>query len=211
MRGETNLWWFMKAFTAKLMNSVKRNASLIIGGILVGLLLLQPFALFIFWLQFRKALGHELTDWLLDNLDDTLTRQGLFQADLAYMAFGIFITLTINYFSQKQNARKKEVQALENHIAASLPNLIKKGESENLEFKSIIQIQNLSQRGINLDGIKIIYEMKDKIEELQNKIIYLEDEITNQKIDSKNKEKEIHQSYKNEIVKKSNNSLKKNI
>ena len=53
--------------------------------------------------------------------------------------------------------------------------------------------------------------MKDKIEELQNKIIYLENEISNQKIDSKNKEKKIHQSYKNEIVKKSNNSLKKNI
>ena len=79
-------------------------------------------------------------------------------------------------------------------------------------FRSkLIQIQNLSQRGINLDGIKIIYEMKDKIEELQNKIIYLENEISNQKMDSKNKEKAIHQSYKNEIVKKSNNSIKKNI
>ena len=79
------------------------------------------------------------------------------------------------------------------------------------DVDKLIQIQNLSQRGINLDGIKIIYEMKEKIEELQNKIIYLENEISNQKIDSKNKEKEIHQSYKNEIVKKSNNSLKKNI
>ena len=79
------------------------------------------------------------------------------------------------------------------------------------DVDKLIQIQNLSQRGINLDGIKIIYEMKEKIEELQNKIIYLENEISNEKIDSKNKEKEIHQSYKNEIVKKSNNSLKKNI
>jgi MerR family transcriptional regulator/heat shock protein HspR len=79
------------------------------------------------------------------------------------------------------------------------------------DVDKLIQIQNLSQRGINLDGIKIIYEMKEKIEELQNKIIYLENEFSNQKIDSKNKEKEIHQSYKNEIVKKSNNSLKKNI
>ena len=66
----------------------------------------------------------------------------------------------------------------------------------------LIQIQNLSQRGINLDGIKIIYEMKEKIEELQRKIISLESEISNQKTESKTKEKEIHQSYKNEIVKK---------
>ena len=77
------------------------------------------------------------------------------------------------------------------------------------DIDKLIQIQNLSQRGINLDGIKIIYEMKDKIEELQNKILLLENEISNQKIDSKNKEKEIHQSYKNEIVKKSDKSIRR--
>ena len=43
------------------------------------------------------------------------------------------------------------------------------------------------------------------------KLNFFKNEISNQKIDSKNKEKEIHQSYKNEIVKKTNNSLKKNI
>ena len=77
------------------------------------------------------------------------------------------------------------------------------------DIDKLIQIQNLSQRGINLDGIKIIYEMKDKIEELQSKIISLEDEMSNQKVDSRNKEREIHQSYKNEIVKKTDRSIKK--
>ena len=77
------------------------------------------------------------------------------------------------------------------------------------DIDKLIQIQNLYQRGINLDGIKIIYEMKDKIEELQNKILLLENEISNQKIDSKNKEKEIHKSYKNEIVKKSDKSIRR--
>ena len=38
------------------------------------------------------------------------------------------------------------------------------------DIDKLIQIQNLSQRGINLDGIKIIYEMRDKIEELQAKL-----------------------------------------
>ena len=77
------------------------------------------------------------------------------------------------------------------------------------DIDKLIQIQNLSQRGINLDGIKIIYEMKDKIEELQSKIISLEHEMSAQKVDSRNKEREIHQSYKNEIVKKTNKSIKK--
>ena len=79
------------------------------------------------------------------------------------------------------------------------------------DIDKLIQIQNLSQRGINLDGIKIIYEMKDKIEDLQDKIISLEQEMSSQRIDSKNKEREIHQSYKSEIVKKSNKSIKKTI
>ena len=55
------------------------------------------------------------------------------------------------------------------------------------DIDKLIQIQNLSQRGINVDGIKIIYEMKDKIEELQSKIISLEDEMSTQKVDSRNK------------------------
>ena len=77
------------------------------------------------------------------------------------------------------------------------------------DIDKLIQIQNLSQRGINLDGIKIIYEMKDKIEELQSKIISLEEEMSIHKVDSRNKEREIHQSYKNEIVKKRHKSIKK--
>ena len=77
------------------------------------------------------------------------------------------------------------------------------------DIDKLIQIQNLSQRGINLDGIKIIYEMKDKIEDLQDKIIFLEQEMSSQRIDSKIKEREIHQSYKSEIVNKNNKSIKK--
>ena len=53
--------------------------------------------------------------------------------------------------------------------------------------------------------------MKEKIEELQDKIISLENEISNQKTDSRNKEREIHQSYKNEIVKKSHRTIKKKL
>ena len=79
------------------------------------------------------------------------------------------------------------------------------------DIDKLIQIQNLSQRGINLDGIKIIYEMKEKIEELQDKIVSLENEISNQKIDSKTKEKEIHQSYKNEIVKKTEKTIRRTL
>ena len=77
------------------------------------------------------------------------------------------------------------------------------------DIDKLIQIQDLSQRGINLDGIKIIYEMKDTIDNLKKKVLSLENEISNERVESKNKEKEIHQSYKNEIVKKSDKSIRK--
>ena len=79
------------------------------------------------------------------------------------------------------------------------------------DIDKLIQIQDLSQRGINLDGIKIIYEMRDKIEELQENIVLLQDELSQEKIQYSRNEKDIHQSYKNEIVKKTDKSIKKNI
>ena len=79
------------------------------------------------------------------------------------------------------------------------------------DIDKLIQIQDLSQRGINLDGIKIIYEMRDKIEELQETIVLLQDELSQEKIQYSRNEKDIHQSYKNEIVKKTDKSIKKTI
>ena len=79
------------------------------------------------------------------------------------------------------------------------------------DIDKLIQIQDLSQRGINLDGIKIIYEMRDKIEELQETIVLLQDELSQEKIQYSRNEKDIHQSYKNEIVKKTDKSIKKNL
>ena len=43
----------------------------------------------------------------------------------------------------------------------------------------LIQIQQLTQRGMNLEGIKVIYEMKSKIDNLQKKIEILEGDMTN--------------------------------
>ncbi len=55
------------------------------------------------------------------------------------------------------------------------------------DIDKLIQIQNLSQRGINLDGIKIIYEMRDRISDLQMEIESLKEDIKlekNQRIQS---------------------------
>ena len=77
------------------------------------------------------------------------------------------------------------------------------------DIDKLIQIQDLSQRGINLDGIKIIYEMRDKIEELQKTVLSLQQEISQEKIQHTKNEKDIHKSYKNEIVKKTEKTIKR--
>ena len=79
------------------------------------------------------------------------------------------------------------------------------------DVDKLIQIASLSQRGIKLEGIKIIYEMRDKIEEMQEKIDFLQEEISSEKSARAKKENEIHKSYKNEIVKKSNKDLRKKL
>ena len=52
------------------------------------------------------------------------------------------------------------------------------------DIDKLIQIQNLSQRGINLDGIKIIYEMRDRISDLQIEIESLKEDIKLEKTGS---------------------------
>lgn len=64
----------------------------------------------------------------------------------------------------------------------------------------LIQIQQLTQRGMNLEGIKVIYELKSKIDDLQDKIEILEEEVKETKNLAKKKEAAIHKSYKHEIV-----------
>ena len=52
---------------------------------------------------------------------------------------------------------------------------------------------------------------REEIEEMQEKIEYLQEEISSEKSDRVKKENAIHKSYKNEIVKKSNKDLRKKL
>jgi hypothetical protein len=51
--------------------------------------------------------------------------------------------------------------------------------------------------------------MRDKIEELQKTVLSLQQEISQEKIQHTKNEKDIHQSYKNEIVKKTEKTIKR--
>jgi len=85
-----------------------------------------------------------------------------------------------------------------------------KGGTRRYSQKNIdklIQIQQLTQRGMNLEGIKVIYELKSKIDDLQKKISNLENEVEEAKNISRKRETAIHKSYKYEIVIKDSTKL----
>ena len=71
----------------------------------------------------------------------------------------------------------------------------------------LIQIQELTNKGMNLEGIKVIYELKSTIDGLQEKIDSLETEVEEVKSISKRREGATHQSYKHEIVIRESSSV----
>ena len=71
----------------------------------------------------------------------------------------------------------------------------------------LIQIQELTNKGMNLEGIKVIYELKSTIDGLQEKIDSLEKEVEEVKNISKRREGDIHKSYKHEIVIRESSSV----
>ena len=62
---------------------------------------------------------------------------------------------------------------------------------------------------MNLEGIKVIYELKSTIDGLQEKIDSLEKEVEEVKSISKRREGDIHKSYKHEIVIRESSSVPK--
>ena len=71
----------------------------------------------------------------------------------------------------------------------------------------LIQIQELTNKGMNLEGIKVIYELKSTIDSLQEKIESLQKEVEEVKNISKRREGDIHKSYKHEIVIRESSSV----
>lgn len=117
----------------------KSYSKIVLLGSVLGLVVIQPFTLLIFWLQFHRVLGEDMTHWVLDNLDNTISRKGILQADLAYMLFGILLTFIIVQVTKRMADRNRKVEALQKQLAANLPDLISMGETDSVEFKSSLR------------------------------------------------------------------------
>lgn len=61
-------------------------------------------------------------------------------------------------------------------------------------------IQQLTEQGLNLEGVKRVMEMQLEIERLKGKVEALEDELSATRAEMRNQASEIHRSYRHEIV-----------
>jgi MerR family transcriptional regulator/heat shock protein HspR len=61
-------------------------------------------------------------------------------------------------------------------------------------------IQELTEQGLNLEGVKRVMEMQTRIERLQGQVEALQEELTRTRAEIAEQAQRIHRSYRHEIV-----------
>jgi MerR family transcriptional regulator/heat shock protein HspR len=62
------------------------------------------------------------------------------------------------------------------------------------------QIQELTDQGLNLEGVKQVIEYQDKIARLEKRVASLEAKLEQMQIDAERRVNEVRRSYRHEIV-----------
>ncbi len=61
-------------------------------------------------------------------------------------------------------------------------------------------IQTLTEQGLNLEGVKQVMELQDRIEQLRSEVAALEDQLAAERQAARERVKQVHASYRREIV-----------
>jgi MerR family transcriptional regulator, heat shock protein HspR len=61
-------------------------------------------------------------------------------------------------------------------------------------------IQELTSQGLNLEGVKQVLELQDEVERLRDKVDRMEDRLDAMTAEMEDKVREVHRSYRREIV-----------
>ncbi|MDH3248015.1 MAG: helix-turn-helix transcriptional regulator [Acidimicrobiia bacterium] len=62
------------------------------------------------------------------------------------------------------------------------------------------QIQELTEQGLNLEGVKQVIEYQDKIARLEKRVASLEAKLEQMQVDAERRVNEVRRSYRHEIV-----------
>lgn len=65
-------------------------------------------------------------------------------------------------------------------------------------------ISDLTSQGLNLEGVKQVLELQDEVERLRSKVDRMEDRLDALMEEAEHRVREVHRSYRSEIVLRSN-------
>ncbi len=77
------------------------------------------------------------------------------------------------------------------------------------DIERLTLIQELTNRGLNLEGVRQVLDLKNEVETLRGMVDELHAEIRNQQRDLERRISEVHKSYRREIVLRTETALEK--
>ncbi|MBT8470454.1 MAG: ATP-binding protein [Deltaproteobacteria bacterium] len=120
------------------LRPVRRVAIALAIGAALGVVLLHPATMAVYWLEFHADLGHEwsrgwqfIADRMLASFTWKMAPMTLLFASLGALVGGVYAALDARF-----RRSERAISYLEREVARELPSLIRSGEGEHVEFKS---------------------------------------------------------------------------
>ncbi len=113
--------------------------SFLTGGIL-GILLLHPIAMTLYWLEFHPYAQNKVSYWsfALTRVRDAFSSKMLVMS-LVYFVLGGLTALVVNLVMNTVSKQRRKIDFLEKEFERELETLLSQGETETREFKSSLR------------------------------------------------------------------------
>ncbi|GJQ57282.1 MAG: ATP-binding protein [Candidatus Scalindua sp. AMX11] len=117
--------------------SIKPLLKFTLLGALIGVFILHPFTMIIYWLEFNppEALNFSLLKFVLIKMASSFSGEMLFMTFI-FSGIGVCLGLLFWVYHKKLSIKEKTINFLSSELERDIPSLIKTGEAETLEFKS---------------------------------------------------------------------------
>jgi len=112
----------------------------IIAGALIGILVLHPLTMVIYWFDFNppESFDHAFWEFAFERLVKSFTGE-MFTMAILFLLLGGILGLASGVYYQALNRRDRLIRYLKNNLTEDLKSVIKKGEGETIEFKASVR------------------------------------------------------------------------
>ncbi|NOY68060.1 MAG: ATP-binding protein [Deltaproteobacteria bacterium] len=124
----------------KNTNNIKPLFKFIFLGALIGVFALHPLTMIIYWIEFHppEALNISLFEFILEKMSAAFSPEMLLMTFM-FSIIGVCLSLVFWAYHKKLSIKEKIIDFLSSELEKDIPSLIKRGETETLEFKSSVR------------------------------------------------------------------------